>query len=68
MDIKDEEEERTCANGSKTRRFHRESSSSRDESISSLLCTEEADIDASPNGFVTARTKLVPLSILVEAS
>lgn len=58
VDIKDEEEERTCANGSKTRRFHRESSSSRDESISSLLCTEEADIDASPNGFVTARTKL----------
>ncbi|XP_055805391.1 ATPase family AAA domain-containing protein FIGL1 [Solanum dulcamara] len=56
VDIKDEEEERTSVNGSKTRRLHRESSGSRDENISSPLCTEEAD--ASPNGFVTARTKL----------
>ncbi|CAN4079106.1 unnamed protein product [Withania somnifera] len=58
MDIKDEEEQRTCVNGSKTRRLHRESSGSRDENISSPLCTEEADVDASPNGFVTARIKL----------
>ncbi|WMV17658.1 hypothetical protein MTR67_011043 [Solanum verrucosum] len=58
VDIKDGEEERTCVNGSKTRRLYRESSGSRDENISSPLCTEEADVDASPNGFVTARAKL----------
>ncbi|OIT05585.1 PREDICTED: fidgetin-like protein 1 [Nicotiana attenuata] len=58
MDIKDEEEERTCNNGSKTRRLHRESSGSRDEHISSPLCAEETDVDASASGFVTAKTKL----------
>ncbi|XP_060192941.1 ATPase family AAA domain-containing protein FIGL1 [Lycium barbarum] len=58
VDITDEQEERTCINGSKTRRLHRESSGSRDENISSPLCTEEAEVDASPNGFVTAKTKL----------
>lgn len=68
VDIKDGEEERTCVNGSKTRRLYMESSGSRDENISSPLCTEEADVDASPNGFVTARAKLVPLSIFMEAS
>ncbi|KAK4346195.1 hypothetical protein RND71_032534 [Anisodus tanguticus] len=60
VDIKDEEEERTCINGPKTRRLHRESSGSRDENISCPLCTEEAVVDASPNGFVTAKTKLGP--------
>ncbi|XP_070052004.1 ATPase family AAA domain-containing protein FIGL1 [Nicotiana tomentosiformis] len=58
VDIKDEEEERTCNNGSKTRRLHRESSGSRDENISSSLCAEETDADASASGFVTAKTKL----------
>ncbi|KAF3669474.1 Fidgetin-like protein 1 [Capsicum annuum] len=58
VEIKDEEEEKTCVNGSKTRRLHKESSGTRDENISSPLCTEEADADASPNGFVTARAKL----------
>lgn len=65
VDIKDEEEERTCNNGSKTRRLHRESSGSRDENISSPLCAEETDADASASGFVTAKTKLV---LFVEAS
>ncbi|TMX05916.1 hypothetical protein EJD97_000050 [Solanum chilense] len=58
VDNKDGEEERTCVNGSKTRRLYRESNGSRDENISSPLCTEKADVDASPNGFVTARAKL----------
>ncbi|KAM3382270.1 hypothetical protein P3S68_007843 [Capsicum galapagoense] len=66
VEIKDEEEEKTYVNGSKTRWLHRESSSTRDENISSPLCPEEADVDASPNRFIMDREKLVPLVIFVE--
>lgn len=34
------------------------SSGTRDENISSPVCTEKTDADASPNGFVTAKEKL----------
>ncbi|PHT45326.1 hypothetical protein CQW23_14484 [Capsicum baccatum] len=47
MKIKDKEEEKTCINGSKTRRLQKESSGTRDENISSPLGTEEADIGCS---------------------
>ncbi|KAK6135111.1 hypothetical protein DH2020_031174 [Rehmannia glutinosa] len=55
---KAEEEDGVRGVNFKTKRLHRETFSPRNETIKSPSCTEEADADASSNGFVTARAKL----------
>lgn len=54
-----EEEEEARGVSFKTKRLHRESISPRNENVKSPSGSEEADVDASSNGFVTARAKLV---------
>lgn len=56
---KAEEVEGARGSSFKTKRLHRESISPRIENLKSPSGSEEVDVDASSNGFVTARAKLV---------
>ncbi|KAG8384966.1 hypothetical protein BUALT_Bualt04G0173100 [Buddleja alternifolia] len=55
---KTEEDKRAHGFSFKTKRLHRETISPRNDNVKSPSGNEEADIDASSNGFVTARAKL----------
>ncbi|XP_059669976.1 ATPase family AAA domain-containing protein FIGL1-like [Cornus florida] len=56
--LKVDEDERAHGNGLGTKRVHMDIDSPRDENVKPQLSNEEANTNASGNGFVTARAKL----------